>query len=120
MDQKIKIKIPKIDKEKEVQRFFELCGEYDQIENIRKSMDGLTYLLPKERKKIENILFENQIRILRNLEWQRKIAGIPSSLVGDVEEYIRLVKDLKKKVMKRIKEGKMKTDELFEDNSDDE
>ncbi len=107
-------KLPKLNREKELEKFARLSEEFDRIEDIRKSMDGITYLLPSEREKIENMLFDIHIRTLRNMEWQRKILNLPTSLVGDVDELIKTAEETRKRVISRIKEGKIKTKELFE------
>ncbi|MCX8202649.1 MAG: hypothetical protein N3G74_02495 [Candidatus Micrarchaeota archaeon] len=106
--------LPKFNREKELERFFEMTKEFDSIEEIRKTMDKMTYLLPSEREKIENILFDIHIRTLKNAEWQRKILGLSESWVGNVEELIAQVEEMRKRVKSRLKEGKTKTNELFE------
>lgn len=110
----MEMKMPKINKKKEFERFKEMINCFDKIQETRERMDQMPYLLPRERQTMEEILFDVHIRTLRNIEWQRKILGLPKSLVGDVEELIKDTEEIKKKVMKRIKEGKTKTKELFE------
>ncbi|MEM3455819.1 MAG: hypothetical protein QXF07_02870 [Candidatus Micrarchaeia archaeon] len=110
---KMRNKFQNFNRKKELEKFVNLNTEFDRIEEIRKSMDKLTYLLPSEREKIENILFDIHIRTLRNIEWQRKILDLPTSLVGNVDELIKSVEETRKRVISRIKEGKTKTEELF-------
>ncbi|MCS7109533.1 MAG: hypothetical protein NZ903_01920 [Candidatus Micrarchaeota archaeon] len=98
--------MPKINKEKEITRFFEMMNEFDRIEEIRKTMDKMIYLLPSERERIENILFDIHIRTIKNAEWQRKIIDFPKSFIGNVDELINQTEELRKRVISKIKEKK--------------
>jgi hypothetical protein len=90
------MRIPKINRKKEIERFIKMHDEFDHLIQIEESMKKCTYMLQNEKEKIMDILDETKIRTLRNIEWQRKILGLSQEFVGDIPELIARVEASKK------------------------
>ena len=106
------MRIPKMNRKKETERFIEMHDEFDHLVQIEESMKKCTYMLPNEKETIMDILDETKIRTLRNIEWQRKILGLSKEFVGDIPELIARVEASKKE--RKEKQEKEKDEKTME------
>jgi len=91
------MKISRINKKKEMERFLKMHDEFDHLIQIEESIQKCNYMLPNEKEKIRDIIDETKIRTLRKIELQRKILGLSREFVGSISELIARMKEENKK-----------------------